>query len=234
LLFGSPASLAVVRFGVVPAVGPTKWGPAVKVDAGATEVTGSVPAARSSGVAVQVLFGSVPAEKAIATIGGRQYSLDGALSSAIQTGTWRQAGTVQRFTVYVKKKGPTPIYALQGGRTGPGLTIENNQTKTETVRVHATAPTTIVRDVAWDPGWRGTVRVNGGPAQKVTVGQHGLVQEIVVPAGVDEVTFSYTPPHFLVASVLSLAGVVVSLAALVIVLVRRWRRRGMNPAMPPL
>ena len=43
LLFARPAALAVLRFGTVSASGATLWGPAVKVPAGATGVTGQPP-----------------------------------------------------------------------------------------------------------------------------------------------------------------------------------------------
>ncbi len=226
LLFEHPSSVAVVRFGSLSSTGAADWGPAVKVDAGATSVTGDLPAVTSAGVVVQVIFGQVPAYLNVVTIGGKQFEVDGALSSVVQPSTWRQEGTIHGYTLYVRKKGPTPIYAVAAGTTsGPRVTVVTNQTKIETVRVSAVTKTTIVRDVAWDPGWRGTVSVNGGHPQAVSVRQHGLVQQIVVPAGVDEVTFKYMAPHFLVASVLSLGGVGLLLVLLVVTTVRLRKRR---------
>ncbi len=60
----------------------------------------------------------------------------------------------------------------------------------------------------------------------MVVGHHGLVQQVKVPPGNDVVTFSYTPPHLLVASVLSVGAVGVLLVVLVVALVGRRGRRG--------
>jgi hypothetical protein len=82
-----------------------------------------------------------------------------------------------------------------------------------------------VRDVAWDGGWSATVSVDGGPARVVPVVARGLVQQVRLPAGADDVTFAYQPPHWVLASTLS--GVAASLLALLLVvqLVRRHRHR---------
>ena len=96
------------------------------------------------------------------------------------------------------------------------------------------APTAsvVIRSVAWDQGWKGTVSVNGGPARSVTVESHDLVQEILLPAGDDLVTFHYRPPHLLAASVLSVGAVVVLVGLLVGWLIVRRRRRGGAIATP--
>jgi hypothetical protein len=227
LLFTKPSSAAVLRFGAVDADGTVDWGPAVETAAGSTRVSGPIPRGPTSGVAVQVIFGRVPSFQGAVQIGSRAFELDGALSSALRPATWHQQGAVEGYVVFERDQPPTPIYAVTAGNRGsPPVQVLSNAIKVETVRVHATVPTTIVRDVAWDPGWRGTVTVNGGPTRMVTVEHHGLVQQIVVPPGDAIVSFSYTPPHLLVASVLSLGGVGVLLLALVVVLVRRRGRLG--------
>ena len=56
------------------------------------------------------------------------------------------------------------------------------------------APASVIRSVAWDSGWRGSVSVNGGPARSVPVRSVDLVQEIAVPAGDDLVTLPLPAP----------------------------------------
>ena len=82
----------------------------------------------------------------------------------------------------------------------------SSSTKSEQIRVIAPTRARVIRSVAWDPGWSGTVSVNGGPNRSVAVTSVDLVQQIRVPAGNDLVTFHYRPPHLLLASILSLGA----------------------------
>jgi hypothetical protein len=127
--------------------------------------------------------------------------------------------------VFTSAKTPVPISATTTGGRPVRVKVIANNTKSEVVRVDAPGPTTIVRSVAWDQGWRGSVSVNGAPARNVPVDSYSLVQRVKVPAGHDVVTFRYRPPHLVVASVLSLGAVGVLLALLGGWLVVRWRRR---------
>jgi uncharacterized membrane protein YfhO len=87
----------------------------------------------------------------------------------------------------------------------------------------------VIRSVAWDSGWTATVSVNGGKAQKITVHDSDLVQQVHIPPGDDVVSFHYRPPHLLLASVLSLGSVLLLLALLGVWLTRR-RGRHRKPA----
>jgi hypothetical protein len=225
LLFAAPAPLGVVRFGIVTGDGHTDWGPAVKVASGASSVTGALPRHGDvEGVAVQVLFGHVPSFQGMVTVDGQRYELDGSLSTTLRPGVWRQIPSIQGYSVLLRLKGATPLYTLtrDGGR-GASAKVLESQTKVEKVRVKTGVPLTVVRDVAWDAGWRGSVQVNGGPARSVPVSSHGLVQAIKVPPGEDLVTFTYTPPHFLLGSILSVGSVGVLLIVFVVWLFRRRR-----------
>jgi hypothetical protein len=226
LLFSGRSTTAVIRFGDVSSDGSTTWSRAVVVRAGATGVTGTLPTGGAVGLAVQVLFGEVPRAQGLITVGAKSFELDGSLSSALRPGVWRQQGRVQGYTIFVRIKAPQPVYALRSGdRAGPTVHVETSFTKLEVVRVRAPNAVTVVRNVAWDPGWQGTVSVNGGPPRSVPVHHHGLVQQIDAPAGNDVVTFRYEPPHLLVATVLSLGGLAVLLGASGVMLVQRRRRR---------
>jgi uncharacterized membrane protein YfhO len=101
--------------------------------------------------------------------------------------------------------------------------VVSTTTKSEQIRLHATAPSAVIRSVAWDPGWSATVSVDGGQARPIPVGDYDLVQRVHVPAGDDLVTFHYRPRHLLLASVLSLGAIAFLLVLLGVWLVRRRR-----------
>jgi hypothetical protein len=170
----------------------------------------------------------VPAHSAVIGIGSHVYELDGALSTAVVPGPWRLAGLSQGYAVFTFSKPPVPISAITAdGRPLP-VQVISSTTKSEEVRVVSPGPASIVRSVAWDSGWTGTVSVDGGAARNVPVHSFDLVQRIRIGAGDDIVTFHYKPPHLAVASVLSLGAV-----ALLLLLLGGWlvvrRRRPVPP-----
>ena len=226
LLFGSASGLAQLRFGKVNSAGVTTWGPLVPILPGADRVEAALPPGAAIGVAVQVVAGRIPRHQAVVSIAGRTFELDGSLSSAITPKHWRPVGIVDGSTVLVRLQPPTPIYAVTAGvGVAPRVRVVTSQTKIEKVRVSSAESMTIVRDVAWDPGWDGSVSVNGHRAQKVRVTERGLVEQVRVPAGNDVVTFEYRPPHLLVATVLSCGGLAVLLGLLVVSVARQVSRR---------
>ena len=86
-----------------------------------------------------------------------------------------------------------------------------------------------MRDVAWDAGWHASVSVNGGRPEPLRVAPHGLTEQVLLPAGADLVTFTYRPPHWEVASILSGGAILFLFVLGVVVLCRRRRqvrRRG--------
>jgi hypothetical protein len=225
LLFTKPAPAGTaIRFGLVDAAGTVRWAAPRTVPTGASSVAEQLPQARAVGLEVQAL-GPLPPAQAVITVSGRPYELSGALSSAVVPGSWRQVGEAQGFTVFATRRLPEPITAVTAdGRKVPVRVLSSN-TKSEVVRVDAPEPLSVIRSVAWDSGWRGSVSVNGGPVRSVPVRSDELVQAIAVPAGDDEVTFVYRPPHLLLGSVLSVGSVVFLLALGIVSFVRR-RSRG--------
>jgi hypothetical protein len=193
-------------------------------------VTAPLSSGNAIGLSVQAL-GTVPAHVAVLGVGSRAYGLNGALSTTVVPGPWRLAGTSQGYAVFISPLPPVPISAST--TNGQPLTVHviSSNTKAEEVRIDAPGPATIVRSVAWDPGWIGSVSVDGGAARTVPVDSYELVQRIRVPAGNDVVTFRYRPPHLVLASVLSLGALV-----MLLVLFGGWlvvrRRRPLQAAAP--
>jgi hypothetical protein len=131
--------------------------------------------------------------------------------------------------VFTLRKPPEPITASTAAGRRLSVQVASSTTKSEQVRLHAPAPSTVNRSVAWDPGWTATVSVNGGSPRSIPVNDFDLVQQVHVPAGDDVVTFHYRPPHLLLASILSLGAIVFLLALLGFWLVRRRRSPGPEP-----
>jgi hypothetical protein len=195
------------------------------VPTGANTVGVRLPSVRAVGLEVQAL-GPLPPAQGVITVSGHPYELGGALSSAVVPGSWRQVGEAQGFTVFVSRQPPEPVTAVTAdGREVPVRVLSSN-TKSEVVQVDAAEPVSVIRSVAWDSGWRGSVSVNGGPGRSVPVRSDHLVQAISVPAGEDEVTFVYRPPHLLLGTVLSVGSVAFLLALGIGWLVRRRSRGG--------
>ena len=208
LLFSHAARTATtVRFGALSANGSTRWANPVPVPAGASRVGGLLPRGSAVGLSVQVVgVGSLPSHSAVVTVAGKPYELDGSLSSALVPGPWRLGGFSQGYAVFTLQKAPEPITAVT--TRGHRLPVEvlSSSTKSEQIRVVAPAAATVIRSVAWDPGWTGSVSVNGGPTRDVPVSSFDLVQQIRIPPGNDLVTFHYRPPHLVLASILSLGA----------------------------
>jgi hypothetical protein len=175
----------------------------------------------------------VPAYRAVIGIGDQAYELGGALSTAVTPGPWRLAGTSLGFAVFTAAKAPVPISATTTSGRPLLVQVLANNTKSETVRVDAPKRATIVRSVAWDQGWKGSISVNGAAARSVPVDSYDLVQRVQIPAGHDVVTFRYRPPHLVVASVLSLGAIGLLLALLGGWLVLRRRRRAETAVTTP-
>ena len=224
LVFTNPAGTgAAVRFGALRPDGSVQWGPFAPVVAGSHAVTGRLPRGNAVGLSVQVL-GSVPAQRALITVEGHVYELGGALSTAVTPGHWRLAGTSQGYAVFVFSQPPVTISATTNSGLPLDVHIISSTTKSEQVSVDAPAAGTIVRSVAWDPGWMGSVSVDGGSPRSAPVHSFDLVQQIRIPAGRDVVTFRYRPPHLVAASVLSIGALGLLLVLFVGWLVVRRRR----------
>jgi hypothetical protein len=226
LLTGPAQTDSLVRFGVIGTDGTTRWSTPVGVRPGAVAVSSLLPRDAGVGLTVQAL-GSLPPQRAAIEVAGQAFELAGSLSSVVVPGSWRQVGTAQQYTVYGFTKPPVPIEAVTvGGRQVP-VQVLTSTTKSEQVRIRAPAPAAVVRSVAWDSGWTGSVSVNGGRPVTVKVGSFDLVQRVQIPAGDDVVTFHYTPPHMRVATVLSVGA---TLLLVVLGVVWTVRRRGRPPA----
>ena len=226
LLLAPGATAARIRFGTVNSAGRTTWGPPVDVDPGARRVGSRLPGGSAVGLAVHVVSGRLPPHQADIVVGKKTYELDGALSGAVQPGAWRQQGSVDRYTLFVRTHAPSTVYAVARGQEAPpAIDVLAQSDNAESIRVRTASPVVVVRDVAWDGGWRASVSSDGGPQVTVPVDKRGLVQQVSLPSGTDIVRFSYQPRHWLVASAFSLGAAALLLVLLLDVALSRWSSR---------
>ncbi len=62
--------------------------------------------------------------------------------------------------------------------------------------MHASATVALVRSTAYLPGWRASARnATTGATTTLSVQRHGLIQQVVVPAGDWVVHFHYHAPY---------------------------------------
>jgi hypothetical protein len=229
VLLASPAAGGQIRFGKVGDTGATRWGPAVAVAPGAQEVNGALPPGNATGLAVQVVSGRLPPHQVVVLIGGRAYELDGPLSGSVRPGAWRQQGSIDDYTLFVRTQPPTPLHAAAGtGGPAPRIEVLSSTANAESIRVRTSTRMVLVRDVGWDRGWHASISEDGGPSSAVAVTQHGLVQQVRLPAGTDVVTFKYSPPHWLVASALTEGSALLLIILLVDTVLRRRGNRGIT------
>ena len=227
------ATSALIRFGTLGASGVTRWGPPVELAPGATSVGGPCHPGTASAWRCRSSRAVCRRTRPPSSWPGRNYELDGSLSGAVRSGVWHYQGSVDDYSLFVRNRPPTPLYVVAGAhQPTPPIRVLSSDANSESIRLRAPTPVTVVRDVAWDSGWHASVSSDGGPTRAVAVSARDLVQEVRLPAGNDVVTFAYRPPHWLVASTLSEASSLLLAILLVITLRRRVRPRRSMASLP--
>lgn len=157
------------------------------------------------------------------TAGQGVYRLDSGLRDVVSAPRWRWVGTIADFGVFAEA--PSGAAFVEPAAAGTARVISDSPWGTERIAVRAARAATLVRDVAYAPGWQAVVAPVDGPAhvRPVPVARHGLVQALAVPAGTEVVTFSYDPPRLRQGLVASDLGVVV---CLLLVIAGRRKRTG--------
>ena len=94
------------------------------------------------------------------------------------------------------------------------------------VDVHASAPVTVVRSMAYLPGWRATaLNATTGQSVSLPVSRNGLIQQVTVPSGTWRVHFHYHAPYIEIGLAASIVGVTLIIGVGAYLLVDDRRRR---------
>jgi hypothetical protein len=180
----------------------------VRVDAGATSIVLDPPT--------------------VTTAQDGLYRADGQLQDALVPPRWRFGGMDGAFAVFddsMARAALTVAAPAQGFSAGVHVRASAGPAASPT-RAEVSSPhgATVVRGVAWIPGWTATWRPAGTTgARPLVVSRSGLVQAVTVPAGRGTITWSYVPPGERLGLGISAGGVVVVAGLAVGVL--GWRRR---------
>jgi hypothetical protein len=135
---------------------------------------------------------------------------DGQLADALVPPHWAFAGLDGPFAIFANRLAQPAlrVEALPGSSVTGAWIKSSGGAPAEPASATVFSPhgTRVVRAVAAISGWSATWHPRHGPAIALTLWQDGLVQAVDVPAGLGEVTWSYTPPGFPLGLALSLAA----------------------------
>jgi hypothetical protein len=181
---------------------------------------------------------------AVATQGGRDYLVGGALANAVQPANWTQVGVADDFAVFRALFTPKGAW-LQGTDTqvarpnpanaipGTDATVVETSTNQTTIEATTSKPALLVWSTSWDPGWSAEIVRSGGD-KSLAVKRVGLVQGVEVPAGASLIRFSYEPVGFSEGLMLSLITFGSLVVVCVIVFARRRRRHAHDGGLEAL
>jgi hypothetical protein len=160
-------------------------------------------------------------------IRGVSETLDGPLAGALSPPRWIFRGNQGGLSIFLERDA-TPHLVLLGAH-GSARLLHESLDGSEVDQVRTDRAASLVRDVAWAPGWQASLeKIDGsGPAFSEEAHRHGLVQEVVVPEGAWKITWSYHAPGLDSAEVAAAFGIV---AILALAVAEAWSRRGHRPA----
>ena len=151
--------------GLAPMVRPDGAAP-FPPPTGAHQASHSVPAGSGVGLSLQVARGIDLPHRVIVTVDGHRTNSAGRSPRLLRPGAggWPASPGVRGFHL------PATLQAHhcahRGRASDPGAVCSLSSTKSEEIRVRAPTASVVIRSVAWDAGWKGTVSVNGGPARE--------------------------------------------------------------------
>jgi uncharacterized membrane protein YfhO len=154
------------------------------------------------------------------------YELNSPMQEALDSSQWRLTQTIGTFSVFKATNVRPSVWltTFDGGTAGHVKNAANGDTW---VTVHASEPVTLVRSMAYLPGWRATaLNSTTGTSEALKVTRNGLVQQVTVPKGVWVVHFHYHAPYIEVSLAASVVGTLLIIGVAVYFIVDDRRRRG--------
>jgi hypothetical protein len=153
------------------------------------------------------------------------YELNSPMQEALDRPNWRLSDTVGTFSVF-KAVTVKPTVWLTPLSAGTVSHVKNVAYGDTWVNVDAPSNVTLVRSMAYLPGWRATaLNTKTGKSEALTVTRHGLIQEVTVPRGEWRVHFHYHAPYIEVSLAASIVGVVLIAGVGAYLLIDERRRR---------
>jgi uncharacterized membrane protein YfhO len=147
------------------------------------------------------------------------------MQEALDSSNWQLSDTVGTFSVFKAETVKQSVW-LTSASNGTLSHVKNAAYGDTWVNVHATSPVTLVRSMAFLPGWRATaLNTTTGKSVALKVTRNGLIQQVNVPSGSWQIHFHYHAPYIEVSLAASIVGValILGVGAYLIVDVRRRR-----------
>ncbi len=153
------------------------------------------------------------------------YQLNSPMQEALDSPKWQLTDTVGTFSVF-KARTVKPTVWLTRPQDGSLSNVKNAAYGDTWVDVNATAPVTLVRSMAYLPGWRATaLDTSTGQSEALPVWRNGLIQEVAIPKGKWQIHFHYHAPYIEVGLAASIVGSVLIVVAGVYLVVEDRRTR---------
>ena len=195
------------------------------VGQGGREVTMALPGAlAAAGIVIHARDGLRVGSSLVTLTTGSTYQLTTTFQQAVATRSWRLRETSGGLAFF-RATSVLPSAWVSSLATGQVSSIRNALWGDTWVRVHATAPTTLLRSMTWIPGWRASAqRVGSAHVTTLRVRRSELIQAVDVGPGDWIIHFYYHAPHLELGLLGSGVGVL-GLVGVFIVERRRERRR---------
>jgi uncharacterized membrane protein len=153
------------------------------------------------------------------------YRLDSPMQEALDGPNWRLASTDGTYSVF-KAVTVQPSVWLAPPSSGTVSHVKNAAYGDTWVSVHATSTVTLVRSMAYLPGWRATaLNTSSGKSEALKVTRNGLIQQVSVPSGDWRIHFHYHAPYIEVSLAASIVGVVLIIGVGTYLVIDERRRR---------
>jgi hypothetical protein len=224
---GQPVADATVSLTLVDAHGQLE-GPPLLREASANQMTFTIagPARRAAGFELTSLSPIAVGDAKVSQLAPIKvtYELNSPMQEALDGPNWRLSGTVGTFSVF--KAGyvqPSVTVTTPNGKVSH---VTNAAYGDTWVDVDAHGPVTLVRSMAFLPGWRATaVNMATGKSEALKVTRDGLIQQVSVPNGQWRIHFHYHAPYIEVSLAASIVGSVLIIGVGAYLFIDERRRR---------
>jgi hypothetical protein len=153
------------------------------------------------------------------------YDLNSPMQEALDSSYWQLSDTVGTFSVFKALTVKSSVW-LTSPSSGTISHLDDAAYGDTWVTVHATSPVTLVRSMAYLPGWRATaLNTTSGKSEALKVSRNGLIQQVSVPIGDWNIHFHYHAPYIEVSLAASIVGSVLIIGVGVYLVVDERRRR---------
>ena len=157
---------------------------------------------------------------------GAPVQLDTPFQYALASPRWRLASTPGTFQVFRATHLSARAWLDPPAASSRVTRVRDAPWGDAWITVAAATPVTLVRSMAYLPGWRASAQNTRGVSRELVVRRHGLVQSVRVPAGTWTVHFHYHAPHIELGVALSSVASFLWLGVVAMLVTGRRRPRG--------